>query len=116
MGQSLILSKNHQPFFPALSLEEIKDFVQLLLALRIFLPFFSINISTRENASFRKQLIHLGVNKMSAGVSTKVGGHTQEEKDTGQFDISDERSVDEMAADLKRMGYQPVYKDWQYLN
>lgn len=92
-----------------------KDMVQIMTATRIFLPRCGITISTRENMEFRNNILPLGVTKMSAGVSTKVGGHTQEEKDTGQFDISDERSVEEMARDLSKKGYQPVYKDWQYI-
>lgn len=92
-----------------------KNMVQIMTALRIFLPRCGITVSTRERKEFRNNILPLGVTKMSAGVSTKVGGHTQEEKDTGQFDISDERSVVDMACDLKTMGYQPVYKDWQYL-
>lgn len=88
-----------------------KDFVQLLLALRIFLPFFSINISTRENASFRKQLIHLGVNKMSAGVSTAVGGHI-DQKGEAQFAIDDHGSVNNVKKMIRDQGFQPVMKDW----
>ncbi|MGM0418255.1 MAG: 2-iminoacetate synthase ThiH [Thermodesulfobacteriota bacterium] len=92
-----------------------KNMVQIMTALRIFMPRCGITISTRENKEFRDNILPLGVTKMSAGVSTKVGGHTQEEKETGQFEISDERSVSKMASDLKEYGYQPVYKDWQYI-
>ena len=92
-----------------------KNMVQIMTAMRIFMPRCGITISTRECKEFRDNILPLGVTKMSAGVSTKVGGHTQEEKDTGQFDISDGRSVVEMASDLTEMGYQPVYKDWQYI-
>ncbi|MDY0131538.1 MAG: 2-iminoacetate synthase ThiH [Desulforegulaceae bacterium] len=92
-----------------------KNMVQIMTALRLFMPRCGITISTRENMEFRNNVLPLGVTKMSAGVSTKVGGHTQEEKDTGQFDISDTRNVVEMAGDLKNFGYQPVYKDWQYI-
>lgn len=92
-----------------------KNMVQIMTALRLFMPRCGITISTRENMEFRNNILPLGVTKMSAGVSTKVGGHTQEEKDTGQFDISDTRSVVEMASDLRGFGYQPVYKDWQYI-
>jgi 2-iminoacetate synthase len=88
-----------------------KDFVQLLLALRIFLPFFSINISTRENASFRKHLLHLGVNKMSAGVSTAVGGHI-DQKGEAQFAIDDHGSVRNVKKMISDQGFQPVMKDW----
>lgn len=88
-----------------------KDFVQLLLALRIFLPFFSINISTRENPSFRRNLIHLGINKMSAGVSTAVGGHI-DQKGEAQFEIDDNSSVNNVKKMISAEGFQPVMKDW----
>ncbi|PID77925.1 MAG: 2-iminoacetate synthase ThiH [Deltaproteobacteria bacterium] len=93
-----------------------RNMVQIMTALRIFLPRCGITISTRESMEFRNNILPLGVTKMSAGVSTKVGGHTHCEDDTGQFEISDTRSVHEMGIDLKKMGYQPVYKDWQFLN
>lgn len=89
-----------------------KNMVQLMLAFRLFMPRVGITISTRENALFRDNVIRLGVTKMSAGSSTAVGGHTQQNK-TGQFDISDDRSVDEMRGVIARLGYQPVLKDWQ---
>ncbi len=92
-----------------------KNFVQIMTAFRLFMPRAGITVSTRENPRFRKNILPLGVTKMSAGVSTVVGGHGQkEDPDTvGQFDISDNRSVDEMADALEGLGYQPVYKDWQ---
>lgn len=93
-----------------------RDMVQFLMALRLFLPRVGITISTRENAEFRENILPLGVTRMSAGVSTAVGGHadeTRDEENTGQFDISDGRSVDEVCAALREKGYQPVFKDWE---
>jgi 2-iminoacetate synthase len=92
-----------------------KHFVQALLAFRCFMPQAGITLSTREPASLRDKLIPLGVTRISAGVCTAVGGHTDlgdAEDREPQFDISDPRSVDEMAAVLERMGYQPVFTDW----
>ncbi|PKN31599.1 MAG: 2-iminoacetate synthase ThiH, partial [Deltaproteobacteria bacterium HGW-Deltaproteobacteria-20] len=54
----------------------------------------------------------LGVTRMSAGVSTAVGGHAKPAK-TGQFEISDPRSVAEIEAMLRSRGYQAVFKDWE---
>lgn len=90
-----------------------KRLVQAILALRLFLPRAGITLSTRENARFRNHILPLGVTRMSAGSTTKVGGHTQKCNKTGQFDISDERSVSEMAHHLVALGYQPVFKDWE---
>lgn len=93
---------------------EVKDrnLVQILLALRIFLPYAGITLSTRERQQLRDHLIPLGVTKMSAGVSTEVGGRTAEQKGEGQFEISDGRSVVEIRQTILDKGYQPVFKDW----
>ncbi|WP_320169619.1 2-iminoacetate synthase ThiH [Maridesulfovibrio sp.] len=91
------------------------DLVQNMLALRIFLPRCGITISTREAPKFRENIMPLGVTRMSAGVSTEVGGHTKSDEKVGQFDISDDRSVDEMCAVIRKHGFQPVFKDWEPL-
>jgi 2-iminoacetate synthase len=91
------------------------DLVQALAALRCFLPQCGVTLSTREPARLRDRLIPIGVTRVSAGVSTAVGGHAvrKEGADTApQFDISDPRSVDEMARAVARLGYQPVFTDW----
>ncbi|OPY58904.1 MAG: 2-iminoacetate synthase [Pelotomaculum sp. PtaU1.Bin035] len=89
-----------------------KNLVQYMLAFRLFMPRGGITVSTRERAELRDHLVKLGATKMSAGSSTAVGGRSNGGA-TGQFEISDGRSVAEMAAMLYSMGYQPVYKDWQ---
>lgn len=88
--------------------------VQIILAYRLFLPRSGITLSTREPAELRDRLVHLGVTKMSAGVSTEVGGHTGE-GGTPQFEISDGRSVEEIRDMLYGSGLQPVFKDWDIL-
>ena len=91
------------------------NFVQALLAFRCYMPQAGITLSTREPAWLRDKLIPLGVTRVSAGVCTAVGGHAEgsgnEDKEP-QFDISDPRSVEEMAAALEELGFQPVYTDW----
>jgi 2-iminoacetate synthase len=84
---------------------------QTITALRLFLPTAGITLSTRENANFRNAALPLGVTRMSAGVSTAVGGHTSPEA-TPQFEIADTRTVDEVKDDLLRLGFQPVMHDW----
>ena len=91
-----------------------RELVQAMTALRIFLPRLSITISTRETPDFRDNILPLGVTRMSAGVSTAVGGHATR-AETGQFEISDPRSVAEVGAMLRSRGYQPVFKDWEPL-
>lgn len=92
-----------------------KALVQVMLALRLFLPRAGVTISTREEESFRDNLIPLGVTKMSAGVSTEVGGHSSKAKSDSQFEISDKRSVSEIKKVLLAKGYQPVFKDWMHI-
>lgn len=89
-----------------------KNLVQALLAMKLFEPSCNINISTRESAEFREKLLPLGVRKLSAGVSTAVGGHSIEDSGDMQFEINDSRSVNEIKKSLKEKGYQPVFKDW----
>lgn len=92
-----------------------RNLVQIILALRIFLPRAQITLSTRENSELRDNLIPLGVTRMSAGSSTAVGGHiinTDNQAKTCQFEISDKRNVEEMKAVLMNKGYQGVLKDW----
>jgi len=94
-----------------------RNLVQIITAFRLFMPRAGITISTRESPFFRDRLVKLGVTRMSAGSCTAVGGRTAEaeSRPTGQFEIADERSVDEMKAMIYEQGYQPVCKDWQAL-
>ena len=113
---SLPRMRPHAGEFQPTTIVSDRDMVQFMLALRIFLPRVGITISTRENAEFRENILPLGVTRMSAGVSTAVGGHSKEASDddnVGQFEISDDRSVEEMCAALRKHGYQPVFKDWE---
>jgi len=93
-----------------------KTFVQFMTALRIFLPRAGLTISTRESAAFRDRILPLGATRYSAGSSTGVGGYTEIRVDqTPQFEITDDRSVEEVAAAIVAHGYQPVYKDWDLI-
>jgi 2-iminoacetate synthase len=92
-----------------------KNLVQYMLAFRLYMPRGGITVSTREPVWLRDRLVKLGATRMSAGSCTAVGGRSVNEHDDGQFEISDERSVAEMARMLYRQGCQPVYKDWQMI-
>jgi len=93
-----------------------KTFVQFLCALRLYMPRAGITVSTREPAAFRDHLISLGATRFSAGSCTGVGGYADEDhSQTPQFEITDERSVEEVAAAIVKHGYQPVYKDWDLI-
>lgn len=119
-----------------------RELVQLVCAFRLFLPDVGLVLSTREPAKLRDGLIPLGITMISAGSHTEPGGYTGAGKDkihrtekgrivelasgasewaavperatnaTGQFEIADNRSALEMSDLLKRLGYEPVWKDW----
>jgi 2-iminoacetate synthase len=90
-----------------------QDMVQMIIAIRVFLPRCGITISTRESEFFRNNIIKLGVTKMSAGSTTAVGGHSLSNMQHNQFEISDKRSVSQMAAYLENNNIQPLFKDWE---
>jgi 2-iminoacetate synthase len=113
-----------------------RDLVQLVCALRLLLPDAGLVLSTRESPSLRDGLIPLGITMISAGSHTEPGGYTGAGREklhqtqrgrivaladgasewaggaTGQFDIADDRSPDQVADLLRRLGYEPVWKDW----
>lgn len=91
--------------------------LQVVCAYRLFMPSASITISTRECARVRDNLVNIATTKISAGVSTAIGEHSQESEDKGdaQFEIADTRSVDEVYHDLIHNGLQPVMADYLYV-
>jgi len=91
-----------------------RTLAQYVMALRCFLPRAGITCSSRESAFMRDHLLALGVTRVSAGVSTAVGGRATEDlHNPGQFEISDSRSLSQMTAALAARGYQAVIKDWE---
>lgn len=97
-----------QPLHPVSDL----NFVQLLTALRLFLPDTGFTLSTREPASFRDHLIPLGITSMSAGSKTDPGGYTLGKEAEAQFEIADHRTPEMVAEVIRQKGYEPVWKDW----
>lgn len=119
-----------------------RELVQLVCAFRLLLPDVGLVLSTRESAPLRNGLIPLGITLISAGSHTEPGGYTGAGREkihltkrgsiiqltggasewavspqhptnaTGQFQIADERSPQEVADLLRRLGYEPVWKDW----
>ena len=118
IGSSIPRLRPHAGEFKISSDISDKNIAQIIIALRIFLPRLGITISTRESSKLREDLVPLGITRMSAGSSTKVGGHAIESHEgfnVPQFEISDTRSVEEIKAMLAAKGYQPVLKDWMQL-
>ncbi len=113
VGLSIPRICSHEGSFDIPHALDDRRFVQYVTALRCFLPRSSITCSSRESAFMRDHLIPLGVTRVSAGVSTAVGGRKTHADNSGQFDITDHRSVEQMIADLTKNGYQAVIKDWE---
>jgi 2-iminoacetate synthase len=119
-----------------------RDLAQLICAFRLMFPDVGLVLSTREQSKLRDGLIPLGITMISAGSHTEPGGYTGAGKEnihhtergrivelasgssewapqgnratnaTGQFEIADERSPEEVAKLLRKLGYEPVWKDW----
>lgn len=122
-------------FRPLFSISD-RELAQLVCALRISFPQVGIVLSTRERPSLRDALVSLGVTMMSAGSHTEPGGYTrrgiehlhqtvrgriipaefqagEDQLATGQFEISDGRPPERIAAILRQRGFEPVWKDWE---
>ncbi|MBV9412254.1 MAG: 2-iminoacetate synthase ThiH [Acidimicrobiia bacterium] len=97
-------------FEPAVPVTD-RDLVQLLCALRLFLPDLGVSMSTRETPELRDALLRLGVTQMSAGSHTEPGGYAEASDAEPQFEVSDTRSPAEVAATLRAAGYDPVWID-----
>ena len=72
-----------------------------------------MSLSTREAPAFRDALVPLGVTHMSAGSHTEPGGYAAASDAEPQFEVSDDRAPADVAAALRRAGYDPVWKDWE---
>ncbi len=86
-------------------------FCKIAACIRIAVPYTGMIISTRETAEIREKIIRLGVSQISGGSRTSVGGYCEEERphDTEQFDVSDNRTLDEVVNWLMRAGYIPSF-------
>ena len=89
-----------------------RELAQVTFAFRIFGPDVDISYSTRENHDFRNNMATLGVTTMSAGSRTEPGGYATHVDSLEQFAISDDASPERVAADLRALGREPVWKDW----
>ena len=86
-------------------------FLKICACIRVAVPYTGMIMSTRENQSVRERALHLGISQVSGGSRTSVGGYTEEERphDTEQFDVSDNRTLDEVVAWLMELGYIPSF-------
>lgn len=98
----------YEPPYPVSDLH----LVQLITALRLFLPDAGLILSTREAPYLRDHLIPIGITSMSAGSRTDPGGYAHDIRAEAQFDIADHRSPKAVAEIIRKKGYEPVWKDW----
>ncbi len=86
-------------------------FQKLVALVRIAVPYTGIIVSTRESEAVRSAMLQLGVSQISGGSRTSVGGYTQpaRPRDTEQFDVSDQRALDEVVGWLMDQGHLPSF-------
>lgn len=89
-----------------------KIFVQLISALRLYLPEVGFLLTTRENPELRNNLIGLMITQISAGSRTNPGGYLSNSSDE-QFHVSDTRELRKMIEVVSGKGYEAVIKDWE---
>jgi 2-iminoacetate synthase len=139
---SLPRLRPHAGEFQPLTQLSDRQLVQLVCAFRLVFPDVGLVLSTREPARLRDGLFPIGITHISAGSHTEPGGYTGAGKEnthitqrgrivatnasewsaptskgrtnaTGQFEIADERKPEDVVAVLHRLGYEPVWKDWE---
>ena len=87
-------------------------FEKLIALIRISVPYTGMIISTRENQKVREKALELGVSQISGGSRTSIGGYSEEEKkedNSAQFDLADNRTLEEIVDWLIELGYIPSF-------
>lgn len=89
-----------------------RELAQLTFAFRIFDHDVDISYSTRETPEFRANMMKLGVTSMSAGSKTEPGGYYSTPDALEQFEVSDSRTPAQVTQEIRALGYEAVWKDW----
>ena len=86
-------------------------FKKIIACIRIAVPYTGMIISTRESEQVRGEVLHMGISQISGASRTSVGGYTEEERphDSEQFDVSDQRTLDEVVRWLMENGHIPSF-------
>jgi len=87
-------------------------FAKLVACIRISVPYTGMIVSTRESQACREKVLHLGISQVSGGSKTSVGGYSTpeaEDEDSKQFELSDNRTLDEIVKWLMDLGYIPSF-------
>ena len=89
-----------------------ETFAKICALIRLSVPYTGMIISTRESKAVREKVIRLGVSQISGASRTSVGGYCEpepEDENSAQFDVSDNRTLDEVVRWLMEMGYIPSF-------
>lgn len=89
-----------------------ETFEKIVAVLRIAVPYTGMIISTRESKNVREKVLELGISQISGGSRTSVGGYVEpedEDENSAQFDVSDNRTLDEVVSWLMELGYIPSF-------
>lgn len=86
-------------------------FTKIIACIRLAVPYTGMIISTRESEAVRAKALQVGISQISGASRTSVGGYTEDERphDTEQFDVSDQRTLDEVVRWLMEMGFIPSF-------
>ena len=86
-------------------------FLKIIACIRLAVPYTGMIISTRESQEVRGKALKVGISQISGASRTSVGGYTEEERphDSEQFDVSDQRSLDEVVKWLMEMDHLPSF-------
>lgn len=89
-----------------------ETFAKIIAIIRIAVPYTGMIISTRESKGVREKALRLGISQISGGSRTSVGGYVEpedEDENSAQFDVSDQRTLDEVVKWLMELGYIPSF-------
>jgi 2-iminoacetate synthase len=86
-------------------------FEKIIACIRIAVPYTGMIISTRESQKVRERALNIGISQISGASRTSVGGYTEDERphDTEQFDVSDQRTLDEVVNWMMKLGFIPSF-------
>ena len=84
-------------------------FAKVVACIRVAVPYTGMIVSTRESKECRERVLHLGISQISGGSRTSVGGYAEPLPETAQFDVSDNRTLDEVVHWLMELGYIPSF-------
>lgn len=87
-------------------------FAKIVACIRIAVPYTGMIVSTRESQACREKVLQLGISQISGGSRTSVGGYAEKEapeENSSQFDVSDNRSLDEIVNWLMKLGFVPSF-------